>query len=456
MAVDWPKVSIIGPSGATGNGLKTPTSPTPNNFSANTTVAAGDLTGIYGISIESKDLGNNLTTNLTKVTDEVATVSDATNNIVTLANGPIADVTSADSTPTLDGALTLVDFTVKVGTTSANATTTSVTIGAVDASARTIVVSSGVTASSVVLVTYHYVATDTFQIDQSAATVTFDPDGTADVQNQSPFIRVIFDEDEYPGDTHKTVTLTKAELTLPDATTLDVLASFSTGDNIEFIWAASNLALGAYTLKVTATDAAGNTLTDAAGTFTIAKRTVSIALRPGWNLVSLPDSPAADKTGINDVITTDKVDIVLTYDPTTAGNWLRATRQADGTLGGGDSDLALNYITSNRAYWIHSTAVVTLKVDVPGIAAGAAALPPSFRLVAGWNLVPVATSDLTVTSRDADDYFSGLDWSRAYGYDNASNKFVGLLPDSSMTAGDTVGVKKGYWVFLNKAGTLVP
>jgi hypothetical protein len=446
MAVDWPLVTVAGPSGATANGAKTPTSPTPNNFSADATIAAGDTTGVYGISIQAKDLGNNLTTNLTTVTAESPTIS--TDRLtLTLANGPIGD-------SDFSGIVGASDVTV-----FRNATTTGApAVTAVDASARTITLGSAATSTTGVAytVTYDYVATDTFQVDQSAPTVTFDPNGTADVQNQSPFVRVIFDEDEYPGDSHKTVTLTKAELTNPDATTLDVLASFSTGDSIEYIWAASNLALGNYTLTVSATDTAGNKLTDATGTFTIAKRTVSIALRPGWNLVSLPDSPAADLTGINDVITTDKVDIVLTYDPTTAGNWLVATRQTDGTLGGGDSALALTTITANRAYWVHSTAVVTLKVDVPGIAAGAASLPPSFKLIAGWNLVPVATSDLTMTSRDADDYFSGLDWSRAYGYDNASNKFVGLLPDTSMTAGDTVAVNKGYWVFLNKAGTLVP
>ncbi len=442
MAVDWPKVTIAGPSGATANLPKTVTSPTPNNFSADATIAAGDTTGVYGISIQAKDLGNNLTTNLTAVTAETPTIS--TDRLtLTLANGPIGD-------SDFSGAVGASDVTV-----FRNATTTGApAVTAVDASARTITLGSAATSTTGVAytVTYDYVATDTFQVDQSAPTVTFDPDGTADVQNQSPFVRVVFDEDEYPGDGHKTVTMTKAELTNPDATTQDVLASFSTGDSIEYIWAATNLALGAYTLKVSATDTAGNKLTDATGTFTIAKRTVSIALRPGWNLMSLPDSPAADLTGINDVITTDKVDIVLTYDPTTAGNWLVATRQTDGTLGGGESDLALTTITANRAYWVHSTAVVTQKVDVPGIAAGAASLPPSFKLIAGWNLVPVATSDLTVTSRDADDYFSGLDWSRAYGYDNATNKFVGLLPDSA----DTIEVNKGYWVFLNKAGTLVP
>ena len=172
MAVDWPKISINGPDGATGNGLLTVTSPTPNNFSADATVVAGDTTGVYGIAIQAKDLGNNLTDNLTDVTDESGTVDDTADaNKVTLANGPIGDAN-------FDGAITGADLTVKVGATTAAATTTGVTIGTVDASARTLIVTSGITATSVVLVTYGY-ATDNVEIDQAAPTVTFDPDGTA-------------------------------------------------------------------------------------------------------------------------------------------------------------------------------------------------------------------------------------------------------------------------------------
>jgi len=365
---------------------------------------------------------------------------NVTTDILTLANGPIAD---AD----FDGDVDNADITVTV-----NATTTGVTVTTVDASARTVAVTApNLVAADVVTVTYSYVASDTFQIDQSAPTVTMDPATASTIQNQSPFIRLIFDEDEYVGDTYKTVTLTKAELTKPDATTEDLLASFTTADNIEFIWSATDLALGAYTLKISATDEALNALTDSALAFTVAKRTVSIALRPGWNLVSLPDSPAADKRGVNDVITTDKVDVVLTYD-SKANNWFRAVRQADGTLGLPGSALELVTIEASKGYWVHSTDIVTLTVDVPGIAPGAAALPASFKLTAGWNLVPYATSDLTDTTQDADDYFTGLDWSRAFGYDNASNKFVGILPGTA----HTVALGQGYWIFLNKAGTLVP
>ena len=448
MAVDWPKVSINGPSGASSNGLLTVTSPTPNRFSSPATVVTGDTTGVYGIAIQAKDLGNNLTDNLTKVTDEAGTIDDTGDaNKVTLAKGPIGDAN-------FDGAITGTDLTVKVGATTASATTTGVTIGTVDASSRTLIVTSGITATSVVLVSYGY-APNIVEIDQAAPTVTFDPSGATDVQNQSPFIRLIFDEDEYPGDSFKTVTLTKAELTDPAGTVTDILASFATGDNIEFIWAASNMALGKYTLKVSATDTAGNKLTDSTGTFTIAKRTVDLAIRPGWNLVSLPDSPAATANGVNAVFNSDKIDVVLSFDAI-QNNWFSATRQSDGTLGRPGSGLALNTVTTGKGYWVHSTAIVTLKVDVPGLAPGAPAQPPSFAMTRGWNLVSYTTSNLTVTTQDADDYFTGLDWSRAFGYDNATNTFVSVLPAPTTTGQANLALGKAYWIFLNKAGTLVP
>ena len=455
MAVDWPEVSLFGPTGASSNGKLTVTSPTPNNFSAAATVATGDTTGIYGVAIRAKDLGANFTENLTEVADESPTV-DFTTDILTLANGPIADrsfngvlngETKAGASPNF--VITANDVSVTV-----NGTSTGVTIGAVDASARTVAITSALVTGDVVKVSYSY-ATDNFEIDQSAPTVTFDPDGTKDVQNQSPFIRLIFDEDEYPGDSFKTVTLTKAELTDPAGVTSDILASFATGDNIEFIWAATDLALGKYTLKVSATDTAGNALTDSSGTFTIAKRTVTLSIRPGWNLVSLPDSPTASSNDVNDVFSSDKIDVVLSFDAI-RNNWFSASRQSDGTLGRPGSGLAITTVNTGKGYWVHSTAIVSLKVDVPGLAPGAASQPPSFALTRGWNLVSYTTSDLTDTQQDADDYFTGLDWSRAFGYDNATNKFVSVLPATGTPNETNLDLGKAYWIFLNKAGTLVP
>jgi hypothetical protein len=225
MAVDWPRVSVNGPSGATSNGLLSVTSPTPNNFSASTVVASGDITGTYGVSIQAKDLGNNLANNLTQVIDEAPTV-DAGNNVLTLANGPIGDAN-------FDGSVAGSDVTVSV-----NGTTAGVTLGVVDASARTIAVTSGVADTDTVLVTYHY-TNDTFEVDQTAPTVAFNPASGASVATGSPVISIIFDDDEYPGDSFKTVTVTSATLTRPDTSVDDILSSLTTSDNITYTFAAN-------------------------------------------------------------------------------------------------------------------------------------------------------------------------------------------------------------------------
>lgn len=438
-AVAGLSVSINGPAGAAGNGTLTTTAPTPLSNEGSLTIGAGD-TGHYGVTVQGTDLGNNASDNLTAVASETASLS-SDGLTVTVANGPIGDANFSGTVTAADISLLTDDG---VSATSS--------ISAVDASAQTITVSAAMAPGSVVLVSYSY-TTDTFQIDNSAPTIdtakTTPTTEGVDVFNQSPFIRVTFDEDEYPGDSYKTVTLTKASLTNPDATTEDVLASFVTADNIEHIWAAKNLDLGAYSLTVSATDTAGNKITDEVLKFTIKKRTVSIDLAPGWNLISIPGIPA--DSAVNSVVTVTAVTEVLTYDASTPGGWLVATG-AGGTLAG-----TLTTMDGSKAYWVHTTTFDPIVVDVPGISAGAQVLPQSFDLVAGWNLVPVATTDIDTTARDADEYFTGLDWARAYGYNNSTNKFESILPGTSKTDNsNTVSVEKGYWVYLNDAGTLVP
>jgi len=439
LAVGGLIMTVDGPGDST---AVTPTSPSPLIREGSFTIAAGTGTGNYGISVQAQDLGGNLQNNLTKVTTETVAASkiSADGLTITLANGPIADFN-------FDGVVDGDD--ISAITLDGTATTTTAATATVNASARTITLPGSVT-GDVVKVTYHY-TTDTFQVDQSAPAVTFDPATGTTKEDQSPFIRLTFDEDEYPGDTFKTITLTKAELTRPGATTAeDILANFGSGDDIEFIWSASDLELGAYTLKVSATDTAGNKLTDSSSTFTIAERAlISVALRPGWNLVSFPGVPI--DTAIGSVITVADVDTVIAYDPTAAGAWLTAVRDSDGNFAG-----TLSTIDAASGYWVHTTSFTPIKVDIPGITAGATALPPSWPLVAGWNLVPVTSLDRAATAFDADSYFTGLDWSRAYEYNNTTNSFTSILPAVATTGQTNITVGKGYWLFLNKAGTLVP
>jgi hypothetical protein len=435
------KVSVFGPSGAGGNGAQTVSSGSPTNYSSTHTAGgAATDTGIYGAAIQSTDLAANVSTNLTAVATESvvsSTVAGAT-SVITLAKGPLADAN-------FDGALNGSDFTL-VATSTGNASVTNANITAVDASARTLTVNANINTAKAATVSYSYVKTDVYEIDNSAPTVTFAPDGTSDVQDSSPFVRIIFDEDEYPGDTNKTVTVTAASVTKPDGTTDDILAALTSQDNKEFIWPASGLALGEHTIKVSAQDAGGNKLTDASVKIKIVERAkVAIALRPGWNLISLPGAPSV--SAIGDVITVTAVDTVLTYDPTTAAKWLTAVRGTDGTFAG-----TLTTITNSQAYWVHTATFESIKVDIPGLAAGSAALPASYSLASGWNLIPVSIANAGDANPDADDYLSGLSWSRVYGYDNASNKFSGFDPAGS----ETLTVGKGYWIFLKAAGTLVP
>jgi hypothetical protein len=443
-------VSIQGPNASSANGKLTPSAPTPLTRKATLTVGSAPVTGLYGVSVQVTDAALKTTTNLTKVTEEVASVTAA---VATVDNGPFGDMN-------FDGTITIADVVVLVNGTTTGATTT-----AIDVAARTVTLQTAPATTDTVKVTYWY-STDTFEIDNAAPVVVIDPIDGADVANQLKFFRLTHDgEKEYTGDSFTTVTVSSAILTMPDLSTLDLTPddtgkTFFTSDDKEFTWnltddagVAVNLPLGSYTLVVSSVDAAANSATKSV-TFTISKRTASIELRAGWNLVSLPDSPAADASGVNDVFSSDKIDVVLSFDAI-RNNWFSASRQSDGTLGRPGSGLELTTVSTGKGYWVHSTAIVTLKVDVPGLAPGAPAQPPSFALTRGWNLVSYTSSNLAAGPIDVDDYFTGLDWSRAFGYVNSTNSFTSLLPDRD-GADDKVVMGKAYWVFLNKAGTLVP
>ena len=443
-------ISIHGASGASGAGAQSVTSPVPQRNEATLTVAGGTGTGQYGVSVQITDIQGNSSDNLTDVTEELATITTNPGD-AQVANTPIADAN-------FDGVLDGGDVTITIDVGAGDVATGTV---AIDASAGTIDVGGAIPAGAVVKVTYSYV-TDVFEVDQGFPAVTFDPapaagDTVVEIQDQSPFIRVLFTAEgaEYPGDTHSAATLTKAELTMPDDSTLDLLPSLVTTDNVEYLWPASDLALGSYKLDVEATDDALNEGTGTLEFKIVERQPVEIALRPGWNLVSLPGAPDAAKQSIDDVITNNNVDVVLTYDSRSASRFQAAVRGPGGTFGTGQ---ALKTIDGSKAFWVHTTTFDPLSVDIPGIQPGSAVLPPSFTLAAGWNLVPVGTLDLTTTARNSDDYFSGLAWSRAYGYANATNSFDSILPgdgdDAAPVGNLTVG--QGYWIFLQDGGELVP
>jgi hypothetical protein len=433
---------VHGPSNVDENGRLNTKSPRPlvheGSRSASGAVAS---TGMYGVSIQAKDVATNASNNLTKVTDEEIEITEETGATLTLAKGPIGDAN-------FDGALDGDDVTVTV------VGAPGVEVRSVDASARTVTTNMEFGADHIggVKVTYHYVEDDTFEIDNSAPSVVITPVNEDEVEEaETIFISLDFDEDEYPGDSFKEVWLTKVEIENPDGSTTDLLAagSFVTSDNMEFIWSAPGLALGDYTLTVMAKDDAGNEMAAQSSMFTVvAREPHEIGLRPGWNLISLPGMPA--DPDINAVIMEDDVDVVLTYDPA-EGAWMVATRGPDGTFSG-----SLEMVDNTRAYWVHTDTFDPIKVDIPGFQAGSRSVPPEFAVMKGWNLVPVAVLDMESVEDgmlDANDYFTSVDWTRAYGYDNEMNRF------ESISLGDPDGMVKvgqGYWLHVESDGILAP
>ena len=148
---------------------------------------------------------------------------------------------------------------------------------------------------------------------------------------------------EYPGDSYRTVTLTSAELKVSfsdgssESRTFDLATEVSTQDSRKYTIPLLNPKVGAYTLTVKGEDSAGNASGTTGHTATwnvVAAKPVSIALKPGWNLISLPFQPA--NPAINSVIPKDHpITLVMTYEGAEQV-WLFSRRDAETGLFTGD------------------------------------------------------------------------------------------------------------------------
>ena len=282
-----------------------------------------------------------------------------------------------------------------------------------------------------------------FEMDNAIDAPEVDPgDVNESVSRSDPFISIDWTSEggEYAGDTHKKVTLTVLTLNGDD-----VLDRAATSDNRSFILTTSGLDLGEHEIEVNGMDESGNDLdSNHEVTFTVEARPgTKIGLKPGMNLISLPGSPA--DTAINSVVTLSQVSAISTYDAAT-GTWLSATRDDSGSLSGDLTD-----IDAQHAYWVSTTSFDPIKVDIPS--QGFGSVPPAITLVAGWNLVPVVViGDQTVKTIAADTYFGSTSWVTAYTFDPQEGQWAKVLPGNF----HDVEVGKGYWLYVEQAGVLVP
>ena len=281
-------------------------------------------------------------------------------------------------------------------------------------------------------------------IDFSAEANEYDDQKGTDPDDEATFNKRIGDD----LDTHDGVTILSA--TLDGVDILDSLQA-NEASNV-FVYKASGLAIGEHKLEVAAQDAAGNRhSTPSDATITIEERKpFSLKLKPGWNLVSIPGDPA--DPSIDAVIPMDRADITaaLAYEPSAPGQWLRATRGADGMFEG-----SLKNIVSTRAYWIETSSFVSLKVNIPKPPTGQARIKPTIPIVKGWNIVPIldVDGDFDLSFPEGKNYFSGL---TAGGvaieidtFNTITNRWESVEPED-------VEIGKGYWVHSSGAGVIVP
>jgi len=255
------------------------------------------------------------------------------------------------------------------------------------------------------------------------------------------------ESNEYTGDSHKKVTLTKVELDGKDISSL-----VSSRDNITFTVAIPKATLGAtsadqlkeHKLVFAGQDEGGNKLAaDETLTFTVTKRAAyQIPLSVGVNLISLPAEPEA--TDINKVITTaDNVNLVFTYDASDPkGPWLVASRQDVTQPFQGD----LTNIDAKHAYFVRAISDDTLDVDIPLPDPLKLFIPPTISVQKGWNLIPV--SDITQQSFDTEVAHYATGFTRALTYNPAVSQ--------PWTKAATFKTGRGYWVWFDTAGLIIP
>ena len=240
-------------------------------------------------------------------------------------------------------------------------------------------------------------------------------------------------------DTHSTVTLVSATFNDEDVTD-DVI----TRDNILFVYRPGNLTNGEHTFEIEVEDNAGTEKTFSTTFEKIDKPDYKLDINPGPNLVSFPADPAnGDINAVFGGEGNEDISTVLTYD-NTSGLWLTATKGADGMFMGD-----LTTINGMNGYWVVADGIVDVGVLLEG-SDDFTSPPPHIAVAEGWNLIGVVDTDQKDAGTAISKYFANIKAEVVYGFDSFESKLVRQSTDDDVETG------KGYWVFANEAGIIIP
>ena len=305
-----------------------------------------------------------------------------------------------------------------------------------------------------------------FEVDDGAPAVRYPATTGTDFEG-SVWITVRYDEDEYAGDSHKTVTVTSAtldgvdvaaELFSGSATTDEAgaaLAGADAGDTHATSTLARTLGVGVYVFKITVKDDAGNS-TSLTHTLTVkARPTFDLVLKPGVNLISIPGTAEADGTHINVLFSGLPVTTVVTYDPALEldGDPLTSpwpTSSIDPATGLFTGDIAA--LEPGKAYFVTASARTVVKLNIPPVGRS---IPPLIQVNQGFNAVgfwSIEGNLTTATTADADGYL-GKNWSVAYSFDPTPGVGWQVIRPGGA---DVLTAGMGYLVYFTQDSTLTP
>ena len=273
--------------------------------------------------------------------------------------------------------------------------------------------------------------------DLTAFNVTDEFDVTAKVENVSTLNAT---------DVTLTISIDRyAELKAGMYATRTVGALDAGATSTNYTWTLKCTANGFSRITVTPSGKVGGVATPAAAlipaTVTVKQGVfveAPVDLVEGWNLISLPLIPL--DSAINAVLAgiLDDVKSVWYW----SGRWYSF-------VPGGPSDLTS--MRDGKAYWVNMKADRTLNLAGSEMPEGAQ-LPPTYDVVAGWNMVGFKSIPWNANNVTAKDYLDGTVYVRIYGYENGVWFFIPApnYDNPKMKPG------LGYWVAFTEPGTIYP
>ena len=283
---------------------------------------------------------------------------------------------------------------------------------------------------------------------------------------------VIFVSFEFPGeadeyaagrgeDSEKGIAVTGLSLETLDpddekvvtGTTPVALSAAQTSNDVKYVVALNQVVQGDYNLVIEYADVVGNTAEYKFRFDVIAQQPKTIAIQPGWNLISVPGIP--QDSSITSVLTGTSVTQVWSFNNETK-IWEFARTAADGSWEG-----TLLQISDGRAYFVRSSTFDPAKVLLTRFTPQRT--PPQYNVQAGWNGIGY-TPGGGETSITVGSYLAplGNSWAVVRWWNPVGLRYESAWPTGDTTAGfaqdsDDVAIVeagKGYMLYTTSDGTL--